>query len=174
MYGIEDNVANLYRESLEEHIKNVVTFGSWMGIDQHQLGMHDLSKFSGEEFPHYAMQFHSDEEWKDKFDGAWLHHIQNNKHHWNSWVIVGSGGKVRPVVMPKKYIMEMVADWHGANKTYQNSWDISIWLANNGPEMILHEHTLVILNDILESIGYIKQSTDWVFVAGHKITAWDL
>lgn len=45
------------------------------------------------------------------FNIAWLHHIHNNPHHWNHWIIQNDTDGVEVIRMPEKYAKEMVADW---------------------------------------------------------------
>lgn len=89
-----------YLEYLEEHIENVrLAFDNlsrdcdgmqWVGDDmtwhfvRQEVYLHDVSKFSKEEFTQYRKSFHpiageKQDEWA--FVRAWEHHKDNNKHH---------------------------------------------------------------------------------------------
>lgn len=99
---------------------------------------HDLSKLLPCEFIPYSKYFYSDKNCKrckdylncnynqiglgsgnfakqctnfedDKFNKAWEHHYNNNKHHWNYWI-----GKN----MPYLYQMQMIADWKGMARKF--------------------------------------------------------
>lgn len=128
--------------------------------------IHDLSKFSPQEFGPYARQFYDEEGHKkeglrdetgsydpslqpDEFQLAWINH-QRNKHHWQAWVSIGDEGKLSPVAMPETYLREMVADWIGAGITYSGKMDPQGWYEANGDKMILHPASRRLLEMILE------------------------
>ena len=85
-----------YNEYLSEHIANVKKAYFWLKnhaiIDLKefepyflkQLNIHDLSKYSEEEYKAYDLYFYGTktEKVKKDFDYAWLHHIHENPHHW--------------------------------------------------------------------------------------------
>lgn len=86
----------------------------WQGL------IHDLSKFSPAEFKqaryHTGTESPISLEKQDKgYSVSWLHHIHNNKHHWEYWYDP-KDGKIAPI--PEKYIKEMVCDLIGASKAY--------------------------------------------------------
>ena len=76
---------------------------------------HDLSKFEDEEFYGYLHHFYpddNDEVYKDEFDMAWSHHIHNNPHHPEYWVLYNFNDNIIKVFnMDNKYIAEMILDW---------------------------------------------------------------
>lgn len=54
-----------------------------------RIKVHDLSKYSEEEFNAYRKYYHpinkkEKEESKEEFEKAWKHHLDNNDHHWQS------------------------------------------------------------------------------------------
>lgn len=96
----------------------------WQGI------VHDLSKFSKEEFFSSAKYFYGNQSphYKDAEENgyslAWLHHKGCNKHHWEYWTdFYEDTGEVKANKIPYRYVVEMVCDWIGAGKAYKNtSW----------------------------------------------------
>lgn len=156
-------------ESLHLHKKYVMEAGLIIGgIPEWRLFNHDASKFTAEEYPYYAQQFHGDKGDPPGFAKAWLHHIHHNDHHWNHWLFadgyrppgsdIGANGTLP---MPKICIREMVADWMGASYAYTGSWDMSEWLDDNlnltdlaASKIIIHPETANPLFDILHRIGY--------------------
>lgn len=97
--------------------------------------VHDFSKFSLLEFRAYANHFYGkneniykiiskkngyskdDDPIKDiDFDRAWVHHIHNNPHHWQHWIMAENGSREVVLEMPYKYIVEMICDWRAAGK----------------------------------------------------------
>lgn len=148
-----------YLESLEAHILYVQQAGRRLGVAEHQLEVHDLSKYSMDEFPFYAMHFHGPGD-PDGFARAWLHHMNYNPHHWQHWIFpdgfTPKGSKVENgvVEMPQRYALEMVADWYGASMAYTKSWDMSEWLTKNMPRIKVHSQTAAYLRQVLDNEGY--------------------
>jgi len=111
-----------------------------------QLIIHDWSKFTPSEWSGYVNHFYvvkkhgckvdgklceECSEMEIAFDYAWLHHYNHNPHHWNGWILRGNG-KVKILEMPDKYILELFADWMGANRTINGKWKcLSGWYAKN-------------------------------------------
>ena len=110
-----------YLNYILEHKKNVFKV-AWKDKMYLHAFTHDLSKFSPKEFVAYANWFHGDYgvnlgkclveshlHYKDyllnksKFEKAWQHHKDKNKHHWNYW-------DERNLPIPIKYIKQMTVD----------------------------------------------------------------
>lgn len=119
-----------------------------------QLWLHDMSKLSGVEAYGYAFHdFKSMEKKADlNFDAAWLHHMNHNEHHPEYWMKRNREGEVAYVYMPRKFQLEMVADWIGAGKVYGG--DLDAWLPGNIEKFQFHDKTAVELSDLLGLIGY--------------------
>lgn len=156
-----------YNASLKKHIKNVQQVCRELGVPRSQWEIHDQSKYSDEEYEGYARKFYGEgTEFppdENMFARAWLHHLHLNPHHWQHWIFPmgyrGKGGKdiVNGIVkMPEYFALEMIGDWLGANKTYQNSWDMSEWLKDNIPQIRVHPETANFLYETLKDIGYSK------------------
>jgi len=114
---------------------------------------HDLSKFSPREFFAYADKFYGkptanarEEKRRElRFQKAWNHHQNRNKHHWNYWVAV-NGSKQEPVPMPMRYIYQMIADWHGmADQRGAKRW---LFYNTARNQMILHQLTRIKVEQI--------------------------
>lgn len=86
---------------------------------------HDLSKFRPSEFFAYAEKFYGRKPnpkkmtsvVEAKFEAAWLHHKNRNKHHWNYWV----DGHGKPIPMPRKYVKQLICDWEAMGAVFGNS-----------------------------------------------------
>ncbi len=131
----------------------------WLGV------IHDLSKFSRREFCPYARNFFNPDGSRrqirnatgaydpaaqaDEFKLAWLSH-QRNKHHWQAWISIGNGGALKPLPMPSKYCVEMVADWVGAGMAINGILDPRPWYLANVKDMILHNDTRREIESILK------------------------
>ncbi len=97
-----------YLKYVVEHKKNVLKVCFKKGMIIHGI-FHDISKFHPIEFITYAKHFYGNENEKSNsgFEYGWLHHQRKNKHHWDYWV----NGSGKPVIMPEKYINQMICDW---------------------------------------------------------------
>ena len=97
--------------------------------------MHDQSKYSMDEYEPYDNYFYGErtDEVEKEFDYAWLHHIHNNLHHWQYWVLkeddspaTDSTMAIKCLEIPDVYILEMIADWWSFSwKNYLTSHDKS-------------------------------------------------
>lgn len=118
--------------------------------------VHDLSKFTRAELPHYNRQFFGDKGDPEGFASAWLHHQNCNPHHWEYWITRsdhshgGSKAEGGCLPMPLIYVREMVADWMGASKAYTGSWDMAEWLDKNLDKMRLHSATRRLVHEELD------------------------
>lgn len=144
-----------YFKYIIEHKWNV--FIEHLKIMQPIAGItHDLSKFLPSEFFPYARFFHkkdrvnnyktTDEDSGD-FQEGWFHHQKRNKHHWNYWVSVTRKDEIVALPMPKKYVMQMVADWRGMSRKFGGN--TSEYYLKNKDTMILHKDTIVIIESVL-------------------------
>ena len=125
------------------------------------LVIHDWSKFTPSEAPHYGRQFFGSKDDPLGFSRAWNHHQKANPHHWEYWVMVtghNRGGLPdgSPLPMPEKYAREMLADWLGASRAYEGKWPVSLagwsWWSKNFAGLNLHPETRAFL---LKTVGEI-------------------
>lgn len=130
----------------------VMRAGAWLEVPWWQLVLHDLSKLSPQEFPHYARRFYGDGDNDDAFERCWLHHQNHNPHHWQWWIDRSTG---LAVPMPMHYVREMVADWLAASRSYQGHWPNPwawAWLEAHRDKMILHPITQARLEKVLSKL----------------------
>jgi len=158
-YDLGDDLRKQYQDALQKHIKSVQEAGKELGVSPHLLMIHDLSKWSEEEFVPYALHFFGGGA-PNLFAPAWLHHIHYNPHHWQHWVfpdnfeLKGANTFQGTVMMPEEYALEMIADWIGASRVYSNTDDMSKWLRKSVPKIKLHPATREYVTKILKDIGY--------------------
>jgi hypothetical protein len=129
------------------------------------LIIHDWSKFTRNEYPHYQKQFFGDKSDPEGFIKAWIHHQNHNPHHWEYWIPRTGHGRCtppykdnEPVKMPDCYVKEMIADWLGAGRAYNKTWpDEShwMWFWENFDRMILHPETR---NDVVIRVKKLQDS----------------
>ena len=157
---LQTKVAQAYTESLLKHIAYVKEAGVALGVPLEQLAQHDISKWTQEEFASYAINFYGSDEDKlnnkDAFDLAWLHHIHYNKHHPQHWILQQASGEVKVLLMPRNYVLEMIADWIGASRAYTGSTDMTSWLLTEYYKKVLHPQSRIWADEILIELGYGK------------------
>jgi hypothetical protein len=134
------------------------------------LIIHDLSKFSVQEAAGYAYYNRKTKEGREAFELAWHHHKMNNPHHPEHWLNPTKRGNLEILPMPKIYILEMVADWIGAGRSYGN--ELKDWLPNNLHNFLFHRETRRDLTTILSQLGfYIKDDRGWLFASNEPFKA---
>ena len=150
-----------YTKYLVEHINNVNKAANWMNEHdifdkRYQIRNHDDSKYSSEEYDAYDAYFYggsdkSQEEVNKEFDYAWLHHIHNNPHHWQHWVLNEDEGSSKVLEMPTSYVFEMIADWWSFSWTSGNLYEVFDWYDKH-KDMKLHPNTRKLVEDTLAKI----------------------
>ena len=124
-----------------KHLKTIRTHRKYVRKACFKMGLfwqgltHDLSKYSlielkickyytGKKSPHQVAREQLG------YSPSWIHHYHTNKHHFQYWWDEDEEGKIIPMKMPYKYIMESFCDMLGASKAYNpNNW---------APEMLLN------------------------------------
>lgn len=167
-------------ESLLFHKWYVFKAGLIVGnIPLWRLIIHDWSKFTPVEFINYSRHWHGSNSVKG-WAKAWLHHLHHNPHHPEYWLLSWRGSPdfynglgqgvaefVTVLPIPETYVREMVADWMGASKVFTGSYDISRWLNQNGPKMLLHNDTEIRLDEIMTELGYVRiKNYMWSYMRG--------
>lgn len=96
------------------HKYYVYILGRKLELNRWRLLIHDLSKFSKQEFFPYAKYFYTNNKNEKEFSNAVDHHYENNSHHWEYCVKY-------PHKIHSDDISEMVADWVSAKIVYDKS-----------------------------------------------------
>ena len=124
-----------------------------------RLVIHDWTKFTPAEAPHYGRRFYGRNVDQLAFAQAWNHHHKSHPHHWEYWIPVTAHrlSPVRagePLPMPEWAVREMVADWVGASRSYEGFWPQSLdewdWLRGESSKMRFHANTEQLLKKVLE------------------------
>ena len=160
-----------YDNYIHEHIENLKLGLKWMQdnlttLDGEKLAeailnaeQHDASKWTKEEYDAYDAYFYGKNrsfEVVDDFNRAWLHHIHENPHHWQHWVLreddpnFGSFGKV--LEMPLEYVYEMIADWWTFSWRNNNLLEMFNWYQAHRDHMILNAKTRLVVESVLHDI----------------------
>lgn len=117
------------------------------------LWLHDISKFSAIESVPYAFHDFSKPEMPLQMKLAWNHHTSINPHHPEYWFNPTKGGKLDVLPMSDIYIIEMIADWIGAGRTY--AVEFKDWLPDNLHKFLWHRETANKVKQILENLGFV-------------------
>lgn len=141
---------------MKENISDVVTAEGWINA-QNAASVHDASKDSTEEYMPYDAYFYGgNRSYKvvNDFKYAWLHHIHNNPHHWQYWVLINDDAEEGTVAleMPVLYALEMIADWWSFSWTKGELMEIFSWYDDHKERMILHKNTRKLVETILAAI----------------------
>jgi hypothetical protein len=149
-----------------EHVANVEKAYIWLREKEiisdeltTQINWHDVSKYLKDEYDAYDTYFYGKktEKVKTEFNYAWLHHIHNNPHHWQYWVLVNDEDGTHALEMPREYVIEMICDWWAFSHKSGNLYEIFDWYKSHKKNMILHEKTKKLVEEILDRI---KQELD--------------
>ena len=162
-----------YDYYLHEHIRNVrkavdkflewfpdaLTSEEWDLVRLHAM-QHDDSKYKDDEYDAYDKYFYggnrSYKVVKD-FNYAWLHHIHNNPHHWQYWILKHDDEPEEVLDMPHDYIFEMIADWWSFSYGKGELREIFDWYEKHKDIMQLSPKTRAFVEDILTKM---KQKLD--------------
>lgn len=147
----------------------------WQGL------VHDLSKYSQAEMsickywtgtgsPHQACRE------AIGYSPSWNHHYHRNKHHFQYWWDEDETGKIIPVKMPYKYVIESVCDMIGAGMAYekdkwtpQSAWNY--WLTKCKGQRIMNLDSCYLVEKLLwnlhertldEFIAWYKQAKTYL------------
>ena len=153
-----------YTQYIIEHKKNVEKAYHWL-IDHGILDIresipslcveHDMSKYQPEEYDAYDAYFYGGNKTKkaeSDFNYAWLHHIHNNPHHWQHWVLINDDDGIKALEMPENYVYEMICDWLSFSHKTGNLYEIFDWYESHKNNMILHLNTKKLVEEILDRI----------------------
>jgi hypothetical protein len=132
------------------------------GIPLSRALLHDMSKFSREEWSPYVHQFYNPDGSKrsvrdasgaydpsvqfEAFQKAWKHHWMNNPHHHEFWATANTGST--PLEMPETYVREMICDWYGAGMA-NGKPDVRGWYQSN-LNLRLHPDTRKLVEQTVE------------------------
>lgn len=165
-----------YDQYLDQHRKNVLKGFNWLvdnlpeffnGVDTYaiatQILMHDNSKTSKEEYAAYREYFYGGNRSfleVTNYQKAWLHHIHNNPHHWQHWVLINDDQDEGEVAleMPYECIIEMICDWWAFSWQKGDLSEIFSWYDKHQNYIKLASGTRRIVEDILwelrDRLGY--------------------
>jgi hypothetical protein len=154
-YGsyIEEHVVNIrdaWKIIKERVTDDIISYQPYiMPIIKERVKVHDISKLSENEFEGYRQFFYpckGEEPDKDLLNKAWLHHIHNNDHHWEHWVICGINDNA--IEMPFECIFEMLLDWAAMSIKFDDS--PRQFYEKNKSTMLFHENSIKTIESIID------------------------
>lgn len=149
------------------HFKKICIHKYWVGKYCFRMGLywqgiaHDLSKFSPVEFFESVKYYQGTRSPIDAckeangYSMGWFHHRGRNPHHYEYWQDnFDKGGE--PVLMPKKYAIEMLCDYLGAARAYTSenftmTSEWNWWLNKKSKGIAMHPNTIKFIDICLES-----------------------
>lgn len=150
-----------YDEYLYDHRMGVKRAYEWLvehdiilpALSDTEITAHDLSKEGLEEYKAYDDYFYGNKSHAvvEAFNYAWLHHIHNNPHHWQYWILQHDDEPEEILEMPYKYIVEMICDWWSFSFKAGNLYEIFDWYEKH-KGMKLAPKTRKTVEDILDKI----------------------
>ena len=155
-------VAMAYRW-IEEHIPDILDPSLFGTYEWNCCYSHDASKTDVEEYEAYDNYFYGNQSHAvvQEFERGWLHHIHENPHHWQHWILFEddpTGNKpYKALDMPEAYILEMICDWWSFSFRSGNLFEIFDWYDAHKGTMILSDKTRkrveYILGKIKDELG---------------------
>lgn len=142
-----------------EYVFDSDFIADWIvGTVARNIRNHDESKYSTEEYRAYDDWFYSEKRdrkvFEENFNKSWLHHIHNNPHHWQHWVLINDDAELGTVAleMPMEYVIEMICDWWSFSWNTGNLYEIFNWYEKNKEHIILHDNTRLEVERILSAM----------------------
>lgn len=155
------------------HLRNILIHKWWVFYYACKFGipwrgfMHDWSKFHPVEFwesvKHYQGNSSPISFYKlvNGVSYAWQHHKGHNPHHYEYWTDNFDGrGKPTYHKIPYKYLMEMMADWFAAGRTYMGKdftvQDEITWWKWKREAIAIHPATLEWIELFMKDIEFFS------------------
>lgn len=158
-----------------KHLRTILTHKYWVFYFACRLGIgwqgfwHDMSKFSPTEFLE-SMKYYTgtrspiDACKEDNgYSMAWLHHKGRNPHHYEYWQDNFDNGGT-PLLMPRKYMLEMLCDYMAAGVTYggnQYSFNDEYrwWKGKSSKPLAMHTKQKEIFENLFKFLHETFQDT---------------
>ena len=154
------------------HIRNILVHKWWVFYYACKFGipwrgfMHDWSKFHPTEFFESVKYYQGDSspipycKLVNGVSYAWQHHKGHNPHHYEYWIDNFDKGYGKPTYhkIPYEYLMEMMADWFAAGRTYIGK-DFTLqdevnWWKWKRESITIHPATLEWINEFMKDMEF--------------------
>ena len=170
-------VGNAYIYKFFGHIRNILVHKWWVFHYACKFGipwrgfMHDWSKFHPTEFFESVKYYQGDSspilfcKLVNGVSYAWQHHKGHNPHHYEYWVDNLDGGHPTYHPIPYEYVMELLADWFAAGRTYKGKsfkvLDEVEWWRWKKESIAIAEPTKMFIDKFMNKCEYFNR-VDWV------------
>jgi hypothetical protein len=144
----------------------------WQGLT------HDLSKYSLIEMlicKYYSGKRSPHQNAREVlgYSPSWIHHYHTNKHHYQYWWDENEEGKIIPMKMPFKYVIESFCDMLGASKAYNpDRWApellLSYWELKCKGKRIMHEKSTNLVEELIYKLVELGEENFWQYFETHK------
>lgn len=168
------------------HLKNIFTHKWWVFYYACKLGIpwqgitHDLSKFSWKELKESIKYYQGNKspipiaKNENGYSEAWQHHKGVNKHHYEYW-IDNRDNLIVLIPIPYKYVLEMIADWLGAFRTYRGYENLKEeydwWIESKKNYKLMNSFTKMFITIMLQHfMGKDNLDTNDIFIQRIKYT----
>ena len=157
--------------TITRHRHAVIRHCAKAGILRRGL-LHDLSKYTPEEFIPGAMYYQGNRSPNEQertecgYSRAWMHHKGHNKHHFEYWTDYDMvTRRMVPVKMPLPYVIEMFCDRVAAGKIYNGDkytdGDPLAYFMRGKPGRFIHPETSAFLERLLRMLKC--RGEEWTF-----------
>ncbi len=137
----------------------------WQGLT------HDLSKYSITEMlicKYYSGKRSPHQNAREVlgYSPSWIHHYHTNKHHFQFWWDEDEEGKIIPMKMPYKYVIESFCDMLGASKAYNpNDWApdllLCYWDQKCVGKRIMHDKSTNLVDFLIHKMYDLGEEDFW-------------
>ena len=154
------------------HLKNILIHKWWVFYYACKFGipwrgfMHDWSKFHPTEFFESVKYYQGDKspipicKKENGISYAWQHHKGHNPHHYEYWTDNYDGDNITYHKIPYEYLMEMMADWFAAGRTYIGKnftvQDEITWWKWKRESIAIHPATLEWIDQFMKEIEFFS------------------
>lgn len=133
----------------------------WQGL------VHDLSKYTPKELSivkYYTGKKSPHQTCREKigYSPCWINHYHRNKHHFQYWWDEDEEGKIIPIKMPYKYVIESFCDMLGASKAYNpKEWKPEMlwnyWITKCKGKRIMNEQSTYLVEKLIWNLYQIGE-----------------
>ena len=170
--------------NLIKHLKTVHKHRKWVRKYCFKMGLywqgltHDLSKYSltelkickyytGKGSPHQVAREVLG------YSPSWIHHYHTNKHHFQFWWDEDEEGKIIPMKMPYKYLLESFCDMLGASKAYNpKDWGpdllLCYWDQKCKGKRIMHDESVNFIEMLIHQIAELEEEAFFEWFNNNK------
>ena len=168
----------IYFRSFFGHLRNIIVHKYWVFYYACKFGipwrgfMHDWSKFHPTEFWESVKWYQGTSspipvcKKANGISFAWQHHKGHNPHHYEYWIDNFENSTPTYHKIPYKYVMEMLADWFAAGRTYNGKdfkpIDEYNWWRSRRKNHIAMSVPLIRFIDSFMDSCMVNNEIDWV------------